>query len=125
LLPIAAAAEPEALAARRAALRQAGWGDVAFDGLDAALLPLIDPAGLPEEALLLLRWSPALGDRAAMAVLRGGWDLDRVVLTGCDSTTDALAWGLDVGIRRFAGQALEGLMAAARRMPAPARPGAA
>lgn len=114
LLPLAAAAGPEALAARLAALGAAGWAPPAFDGLEAALLPLIDPAGLPPEGLLLLRWSPALGDRAAHAALRGGIDPARLVLTGCDGVTEALAWGLAAGLRHFAGPALEDLVGAAR-----------
>lgn len=113
LLPLAAAAAPGALALRLAGLAAAGWADAAFDGLDAALLPLIDPAGLPPERLLLLRWCPALGDRAAHAALR---DIDpaRLVLTGCDGGTEALAWGLAAGLRHFAGPAIEDLVGAAR-----------
>ncbi len=70
VLPLAAAADPAALAQRRAALAAAGWG-LALSGLDAAALRLVTPALLAAD-LLLLRWSPALADRAATAALRSG-----------------------------------------------------
>ncbi len=117
ILPLARAAEPGSLAAHRAALLAAGWGEVGLDGLDAALLCLIDPAGLPAQGPLLLRWSPALGDRAAMAALRGYPDLARLVLTGCDDT-EALSWGIEAGIRQFCGAAVEALVETARATPA-------
>ena len=100
----------EALAARRAALRQAGWG-LAVRGLTAARLALLAPETLPAD-LLLLRWSPGLGDRAAVSALRRV-DPARLVLTGCDGAA-ALEWGLATGIARFAGPWIDALMAAKR-----------
>jgi hypothetical protein len=117
LLPLAACADPAGLAAALADLAGQGWRLGGFGGLDADALGLIDPAGLPAAGLLLLRWSPALGDRAPLAALRGIAP-DRLVLTGCDAVSTAIAWGLDHGIRRFAGPAVEALIDAARRPPA-------
>jgi hypothetical protein len=91
VLPLTAAADP-GLPAHREALAARGWG-LALDGLDAAGLGLVAPAGLPAD-LLLLRWSPALEDRAAMAALRGVV-AERLVVTGCDEA--ALAWAAQIG----------------------------
>lgn len=78
-IPLAALAEPQALATRHAALTAAGIG-LEIEGLDAAALRLLDPAALPE-ALLRLRWSPALdGAWAEAAIARFG--PERIVLTG-------------------------------------------
>jgi hypothetical protein len=78
-IPLAALAEPQALAARQAALTAAGIG-LEIEGLDAAALRLLDPAALPD-AMLRLRWSPALeAPWAAAAVARLG--PQRVVLSG-------------------------------------------
>lgn len=116
VLPVSTlAAGEQAWAARAGRLRASGWGGLALDGLDAALVGLLDPRALPPEPLLLLRWSPALADRAGMAALRHGFDPARLVLTGCDATEDALGWGLAAGIRIFAGPAVEALLAAVRR----------
>ena len=78
VLPLTAAADP-ALPALRQALAGRGWG-LALDGLEAAALALVEPAGLPAD-LILLRWSPALEDRASLAALRA-MPPDRLVLTG-------------------------------------------
>jgi hypothetical protein len=100
----------EGLPARAAALRGAGWG-LAVRGLDAAALALLAPAALPAD-LLLLRWSPALAERAATAALRR-LDPARLVLTRCDGEA-ALEWGLSLGLSRFAGPWIAALMAATR-----------
>jgi len=115
VLPLAAAAHPAALAATRAALAQAGWG-LALAGLDAAALRLVAPAGLAAD-LLLLRWSPAMAERAAAAALRG-LPPARLVLTGCDGP-EALDWGRSQGITHFAGPHIEALLAAARLAACP------
>jgi hypothetical protein len=91
VLPLAAAADP-GLPAQREGLAARGWG-LALDGLDAEGLGLFAPAGLPAD-LLLLRWSPALEDRAAMAALRGV-AAERLVVTGCDEA--GLAWAARIG----------------------------
>ncbi|WP_137127160.1 hypothetical protein [Roseomonas sp. HF4] len=106
----AAEALDDRLAARRVALRHAGWG-LAVRGLDAAALALLAPEALPAD-LLLLRWSPALAGRSATAALRRT-DPARLVLTGCDGQ-DALEWGLAAGIARYAGPWIAALMAATR-----------
>lgn len=111
----AAEALAEGLAARAAALRGAGWG-IAVRGLDAAALALLAPEALPAD-LLLLRWSPALPERPAMAALRR-LDPARLALTGCDGEA-ALEWGLSVGISRFAGPWIVALMAATRMAACP------
>jgi hypothetical protein len=98
------------LAARRAALRHAGWG-LAVRGLDAAALAVLAPETLPAD-LLLLRWSPALTMRTAATALRR-IDPARLVLTRCDAQ-DALEWGLALGIARYAGPWIAALMAATR-----------
>ncbi|MBW6400170.1 hypothetical protein KPL78_20085 [Roseomonas sp. HJA6] len=100
----------DGLAERRAALRQAGWG-LAVRGLNATRLALLAPEALPAD-LLLLRWSPALADRAAASALRRV-DPARLVLTGCDGSP-ALEWGFGLGIARFAGPWIDTLMAAKR-----------
>jgi len=106
----AAEALAERVAARAAALRGAGWG-IAVRGLDAAALALLAPEALPAE-LLLLRWSPALAERPAMAALRR-IDPARLILTRCDVEA-ALEWGLSLGVSRFAGPWIAALMAATR-----------
>ncbi|SDD18325.1 hypothetical protein SAMN04487779_100592 [Belnapia rosea] len=92
VLPLAAAADP-ALPAWREALAARGW-DLALEGLDAAALALLTAGGLPAD-LLLLRWSPALEDRAGLAALRG-LPPERLVLTGCDGPA-ALALAARLG----------------------------
>ena len=77
-LPLTAAAEPEALASRVAALAEAGIG-IEMDGLDAAALALLDPAALPA-ATLRLHWSPALGALPVAALRR--LDPARLILAG-------------------------------------------
>jgi hypothetical protein len=111
VLPVAATLRPGA-AERWRWLAEAGWA-LGFDGLDAAALRLFQPMALPPGSLLLLRWSPALGDeRSALAALRE-IDPTRLVLTGCDGP-QALGWGLSRGIAHFAGPAIEALRAAER-----------
>lgn len=116
---IAALSPAEALAddiaARRVALRRAGWG-LAVRGLDAAALALMAPEALPAD-LLLLRWSPALAGRAAASALRRT-DPARLVLTGCNAP-DALEWGVSLGIARYAGPWISALMAATRMSACP------
>ena len=92
VLPLAAAADP-GLPALREALAARGW-KLALDGLDAEGLGLFAPAGLPAD-LLLLRWSPALEERAAIAALRG-LPGERLLVTGCDGTA-ALNWAARLG----------------------------
>ncbi|MBR0650244.1 hypothetical protein GXW78_11270 [Roseomonas terrae] len=105
----AAEAMTEGLARRRAALRHAGWG-LAVRGLDAASLALLAPEALPVD-LLLLHWSPDLAGRAAVAGLRRV-DAARLILTGCDGA--AIEWGMAMGVARFAGPAIDALLAAQR-----------
>jgi hypothetical protein len=102
VLPLAAAADP-ALAGRRRAMADRGWG-LALEGLDVEALALIHPAGLPAD-LVLLRWSPALEDPAALAALR---DLppERLMVTGCDRPA-ALAWAARLGVAAATGPAVE------------------
>jgi hypothetical protein len=122
VLPLASALLPGA-AARWRRLTATGWA-LGFDGLDAAALRLALPAALPEGTLLLLRWSAALGDtRAAVAALRA-LDPARLVLTGCDGPA-AFAWGVDLGIRLFAGPAIEALRQEPAAPPAAVRGAAA
>jgi hypothetical protein len=81
-LPLAEAAEPEALARRQAALAAAGIG-LEIEGLDAAGLALVEAAALPA-GLIRLRWSPALAEPWARAALaRIG--TTRLVLDGADA----------------------------------------
>jgi len=101
LLPLAAAAEPAPLAARRAALAALGWG-LAIGPIEAPALALIEPTALAAD-LYLLRWSAALQGRAMAAASRR-FDPRGVVLCGCDGQA-ALDWGRALGIRRFAGPA--------------------
>jgi len=76
-LPLSAAADPEALARRRAGLAAAGIG-LEIEGLDAAALALLDGAALAAD-LVRLRWSAALAEPwAATALHRLG--LPRIVL---------------------------------------------
>lgn len=83
-LPLSAAAEPEALARRRASLAAAGIA-LEIEGVDAAALGLLDGAGLAAD-LIRLRWSPALAEPwAEAALVRLG--LPRIVLA--DATAEA------------------------------------
>jgi len=77
-LPLAAAADPEALARRRAALAASGIG-LEIEGVDAAALTLLDGAAL-EADLIRLRWSPALTEPWAGAALHR-LGLPRIVVT--------------------------------------------
>ncbi|MGG5811084.1 hypothetical protein [Falsiroseomonas sp. CW058] len=93
-VPLAAAADPVTLAARRAALAAAGCS-LEMEGLDAEALTLVEPAALPMD-LLRLAWSPALaadGPRRALA----GVDPARLVLAGADGT-EARDWARRQGI---------------------------
>lgn len=123
VLPLAAVAAPRALDGWRERLAAAGWAGLGIDGLDAAALGLLAPAALPEGALLLLRWSPALDEPAARQAL-GGLDPGRLVLTGCDGAP-AFGWGFSRGIGLYAGPAIEALLAQARADAARQPPAAA
>jgi hypothetical protein len=81
-LPLAAAADPEALARRRASLAAAGIG-LEIEGVDAAALALLDGAALAAD-LIRLRWSPALAEPWAEAAL-GRLGLSRIVVTGASA----------------------------------------
>ena len=77
-LPLAAAADPEALSHRRAALAASGIG-LEIEGVDAAAIALLDGAALDAD-LIRLRWSPALAEPwAGAALARLG--LKRIVVT--------------------------------------------
>ncbi len=92
-----AAADPAALARRRAALASLGWL-LEVDGLDALALSLIDPRGLPAD-LLRLHWSAALP--ACQPVL-AGIDPEALILSGVGDAA-ALDWAARMGIRRLEG----------------------
>lgn len=81
-LPLAAAADPEALARRRASLAAAGIG-LEIEGVDAAALALLDGAALAAD-LIRLTWSPALAEPWAEAALRR-LGLSRIVVTGASA----------------------------------------
>jgi hypothetical protein len=102
VLPLAATADP-ALTERRRAMAGRGWG-LALEGMDAAALALVRPAGLPAD-LVLLRWSPALEDGASLAALRD-MPPERLMLTGCDGPA-ALAWAARRGVAAATGPAVE------------------
>jgi hypothetical protein len=89
-LPLSAAADPEALARRRASLSAAGIG-LEIEGVDAAALALLDGAALAAD-LFRLTWSPALVEPWAAAALTH-LGLPRIVLTGA-SSEDALRLGV-------------------------------
>ncbi len=108
VLPLAAAADPDALEERRTAMAEQGWG-MAIGGLDAAALRLVAADAIPAD-WLLLHWSPAL---AALDPALAPATLRRCLLLGCDSP-DALAWGQSRGINRFVGPHVEAVLAAAR-----------
>jgi hypothetical protein len=108
VLPLQAAAGPDALAARRATLAERGWG-LAVAGLDAAALRLVALDAIPAD-WLLLNWSPGL-PRAAerLAPMVAG----RCLLLDCDGP-EALGWGKAHGVQRFAGPHVEAVLATAR-----------
>ncbi len=83
-LPLSAAADPEALARRRAGLSAAGIG-LEIEGVDAAALRLLDGAALAAD-LIRLRWSPALAEPWAGAALHS-LGLSRIVVT--DASAEA------------------------------------
>jgi hypothetical protein len=83
-LPLSAAADPEALARRRAGLSAAGIG-LEIEGVDAAALRLLDGAALAAD-LIRLRWSPALAEPWAGAALHR-LGLSRIVVT--DASAEA------------------------------------
>lgn len=114
-----AEAMADGLAARRAALHHAGWG-LAVRGLNAASLAMLVPEALPAD-LLLLRWSPELGGRAATGALRR-INPACLVLTGCGGAP-ALEWGLAMGVTNFAGPWITALMTATRMAGCPAAAG--
>jgi hypothetical protein len=108
VLPLASAADPDALADYRETLAERGWG-LAVAGLDAAALRLVALAAIPAD-WLLLRWQPGMAEPAHGL---GPADAARCVLSACDSP-EALAWGRARGISRFAGPHVETVLAAAR-----------
>lgn len=108
VLPLAATADPDALAEYREALAERGWG-LALAGLDAAALRLVALEAIPAD-WLLLQWQPGLADPAHGL---SPADAGRSVLTGCDGP-EALAWGRARGIVRFSGPHVETVLAAAR-----------
>ncbi len=108
VLPLQAAADPDALEERRAAMAEQGWG-LAVAGLDAAALRLVAADAIPAD-WLLLHWSPAL---AALDPALAPATLRRCLLLGCDGP-EALAWGQSRGITRFVGPHVEAVLAAAR-----------
>jgi hypothetical protein len=81
-LPLSAAANPEALARRRAGLSAAGIG-LEIEGVDAAALALLDGAALGAD-LIRLTWSPALADPWAEAAL-ARLGLPRILVTGASA----------------------------------------
>jgi hypothetical protein len=87
-LKLAEAAEPAALASRRAALDAAGIG-LELDGLGAEVLTFISPSALPA-GLFRLHWSPALEGHAALREL----DPARLVLAGAPTPEHAARLGI-------------------------------
>jgi hypothetical protein len=98
-LPLAAAADPAALEARRARLEAAGI-TLELDGLDAAGLALLDPRALPP-ALLRLRWSAALAAPTARAAL-AALDPARIVLARAEGA-EARGFAAALGIAQLEG----------------------
>jgi hypothetical protein len=80
-VPLAAAADPAAMAQQRARLAASGCR-LELDGLDAGTLALLDPAALPVD-LVRIAWSPALAGPAAGHAL-AGLDPARIVLAGAE-----------------------------------------
>lgn len=108
VLPLTAAADPDALAEQREALAGLGWG-LAIEGLDAAALRLVSLSAIPAD-WLLLRHGPGLTEPAEGF---SPGEAARTVLVGCDGP-EALAWGRARGITRFSGAHVEAVLAAAR-----------
>ncbi len=108
VLPLPAAADPDALEERRSAMAEQGWG-LAIGGLGAAALRLVAADAIPAD-WLLLQWSPAL---AALDPALAPATLRRCLLLGCDGP-EALAWGQSRGISRFVGPHVDTVLAAAR-----------
>jgi hypothetical protein len=88
----------------RQALAAQGWC-LALEGPDAATLPLLDLAALPAD-ILLMRWSPALAGRAALAALRRA-DPARLMLTAADGA-EALEFAGRLGVTAVSGPAVAG-----------------
>lgn len=93
-LPLATAAEPEALAATAAQLTEAGIG-LEIEGLDAAALLQLDLGALPP-ATLRLRWSPALEAEPARRAL-AALDPARLILAEAEAPR-ALAFAAKAGL---------------------------
>jgi hypothetical protein len=93
-LPLAAAADPAALAARRAGLAEAGIR-LELDGVTAAHLPLLAPQPLPAD-LLRLHWSPELQAPGVMPLIEALVP-SRLVLAGATSA-EAQGWAAAAGI---------------------------
>lgn len=92
-LPLSTAAEPDLLAARQAALAEAGIG-LELDGLDAATVALLELAALPP-VHLRLRWSPSLAGVACRGI--AALDPARLALAG-PITAEALDFAATLGI---------------------------
>jgi len=102
VLPFAALADASFAAGRQAMARR-GWG-LALEGPPPAALPLLDLGTLPAE-LLLLRWHPALTERAAMAALRR-INPARLLLTAADGA-EAVEFAARLGFAALSGPAVE------------------
>lgn len=105
-------ADPAGFAAARDLVRPRGYG-LALDDAPAGLLAVLPMARLGLD-LLRLRWSPELpmtvpsGLASFLAEGQGaeGRGAEAVVLVGVDRPA-AIAWGWEVGIRRFQGPLVE------------------
>ncbi|GGC26994.1 hypothetical protein GCM10011504_01450 [Siccirubricoccus deserti] len=103
VLPLAAVGDAGFGAARQALAAQ-GWG-LALEGPEAASLSLFDLTALPAD-LLLLRWSSALAEPAALAALRRA-DPARLVLTAA-AGAEALEFAGRLGLAAVSGPAVAG-----------------
>ncbi|MGX9962269.1 hypothetical protein ACVFYP_03040 [Roseomonas sp. F4] len=106
-LGLEAAADPTALAARRASLAAQGWA-LEIEGLDAAALRLLAIETLPAD-WLRLTWSPALAAPAIMQTLRRV-DPARLILSGAEDAA-ALGWAARLGVTLVEGSAATALPA--------------
>lgn len=102
-LGLEAAADPGALAARRAYLAAQGWA-LELEGLGADALRLLAIEALPAD-WLRLDWSPALAAPTITDSLRRA-DPGRLILAGADEPA-ALAWARRLGLRWLEGRAAQ------------------
>ncbi len=110
LQPMDIFADPGAFASARNLLRDNGYR-VLIDGLAPLSWRLFDP-GLLGADLLKMNWTPEFRDDSAdlkQAVRRAG--AERVIL-GRAEGEDAVGWALSLGIRRFQGFFIDGLVEA-------------